>query len=145
MGRRARLANGALSILATGAVALAAAKCDVRLVAGGSMSPALLPGDVAIVARGSRDLRVGDVALFDKAGWPGGVLHRIVREGPPGMFVTRGDANAVADATAVRRAAVLGKVVFVAPIGRWIVAPAARGLLAREVRGMRPGRGDMLH
>jgi len=65
----------------------------VRLRAyGGSMSPAIRPGDLLNVRRTPAEgVRRGDVVLF----WRGGRLfaHRVVARTPGGMVTTRGDAH----------------------------------------------------
>jgi len=85
-------------------------------VAGGSMSPALLPGDVAIVGRGLRPYE-GSIVLATRPGH-GAVLHRVVSLGPDGAVTTRGDANPVRDAEDTRASDVTGVVVRVIPVGR---------------------------
>lgn len=80
------------------------------LVRGGSMMPALLPGDVCVVRRGSWP-RGGDVVFFEHR--CGAVLHRVVRQRPDGTLLTRGDANEIADRDPVRPSAVRGRVVGV--------------------------------
>jgi len=112
-------------LVATGIVgALLAAAWSVWLpvrVLGGSMSPALSPGDLVIVARNARP-REGHIVLARSAG-RGAVLHRVVAIGDDGLVTTRGDANAVDDAERIRAAEVAGVVVRVIPIGtllrRW--------------------------
>ena len=65
----------------------------VRLRAyGGSMSPAIRPGDLLNVRHTPAEgVRRGDVVLF----WRGGRLfaHRVVARTPGGMVTTRGDAH----------------------------------------------------
>jgi hypothetical protein len=66
---------------------------SVRLRAfGGSMSPAIRPGDLLNVRLAPAEgIRRGDVVLF----WRGGRLfaHRVVALTPGGMVTTRGDAH----------------------------------------------------
>lgn len=100
------------------------------------MAPALLPGDVCVLRQGARGVGPGDIVLFDKEGWPGGVLHRIVRELPDGRFETRGDANPVPDLDPVPRERVLGVCVAVLPAGR------AAHFLASLRGGTLPGQLD---
>jgi len=114
---------GILGIIAV----LLAAGVRPAVVAGRSMEPALVPGDVCFASPwlGSRP---GDVALF--ASGPGRpVLHRVVAVGSRGELRTRGDANRVPDPTPVVAADVRGRVVVVLPLGR-----ALRGWM-RAVRG----------
>jgi signal peptidase I len=90
-------------------------------VAGLSMSPALQPGDLAVVRRGLRP-RDGSIVLVRAAGH-GAVLHRVVAVGQDGSLTTRGDANPVNDRDRVSNKEVSGVVVGVLPLGellrRW--------------------------
>lgn len=86
-------------------------------VAGGSMRPALVPGDIVLVSR-NEPLRVGRIALM-KAG-SGLVLHRIIGIKADGSVRTRGDANPVADFTPTARQDVYGTATAVVPAGRLI-------------------------
>jgi signal peptidase I len=84
-------------------------------VMGGSMRPALEPGDVVLVARrGTVALR--DIVLVTEPGHAA-VLHRAVGFTQQGWWVTRGDANDVADLRPVRPSAVAGRVVSVLHVG----------------------------
>jgi signal peptidase len=89
-------------------------------VSGGSMKPALLPGDVVFVARTTQVSR-GDIALLKPGA--GMVLHRVARVEQAGRVWTRGDANPIADLNPVARRDVIGRVVRVLPLGgiveRW--------------------------
>jgi hypothetical protein len=82
------------------------------------MEPALVAGDVVVYRRGGVLAGEGDIVLFDKAGWAGGVLHRVVSLEANGSLLTRGDANLVPDSEPVQRDAVRGVVVSVLPFGR---------------------------
>lgn len=76
----------------------------------GSMQPKLVPGDV-VVSRpiAASQLAVGQVLLVDSPDQPGELrLHRLVRFGPDGTLILRGDANRTADSTPVERSAVRG-------------------------------------
>jgi signal peptidase len=84
-------------------------------VAGGSMQPALRPGDLAVVRRGSEP-EEGDIALIRDAA-EAQYLHRIEQVRADGALVTRGDANPVADSEPVPPAAVVGTVRAVVPVG----------------------------
>jgi signal peptidase I len=90
-------------------------------VAGKSMSPALQPGDLALVHRDLRP-RDGSIVLVRAAGH-GAVLHRVVVVGHDGSMTTRGDANPVNDRDRVSNDEVSGVVVRVLPLGellrRW--------------------------
>lgn len=84
------------------------------LVVTGSMSPAIEPGDVVIVAP-TRDVAIGDVVAYRGDGV---VLHRVVSiergEGGRLFYITKGDANDSPDPP-VPAEAVLGRVVLVLP------------------------------
>lgn len=89
-------------------------------VSGGSMKPALVPGDVVVVAR-TTQVRRGDIALLKPGA--GMVLHRVVRVEPAGRVWARGDANPIADLNPVAKGDVIGRAVRVLPVGgiveRW--------------------------
>jgi signal peptidase I len=112
-------------IASTLGYAAVCAVCLVPLVwvtpvraAGGSMSPSLISGDVAIVAR-NRSPEPGDIALLRVPGH-GAVLHRVVKRQRDGSLVTRGDANEHADRRAVDSQHAVGSVVAVIPVGRLV-------------------------
>ena len=90
-------------------------------VVGGSMRPALFPGDLVIVDMRSRALR-DQIALL-RSSRHGLVLHRVVSTASDGSVRTRGDANPIADFDSLPASAVVGPVVLVAPVGglveRW--------------------------
>lgn len=73
------------------------------VVMSGSMRPAIEPGDVVVAAPvDAASLLPGQVVLVDDPAHPGRKLvHRIVEARDDGTFVTRGDANARPDSTAV--------------------------------------------
>ncbi|WP_436521661.1 signal peptidase I [Actinoplanes sp. HUAS TT8] len=83
---------------------------SLSVVASGSMSPAVEPGDVVLTAPPPAErLRVGAVIRFRPANRAGrAVLHRIARIDAQGRLVTKGDANRVADAEPVPPGAVTG-------------------------------------
>lgn len=82
------------------------------VVCSGSMVPSIAVGDVVIAA----PVRPGDIApgrilVFRAPGQPGRFLvHRVQGLEPDGRVLTKGDANAAADSTPVRPAAVRGLV-----------------------------------
>jgi len=90
-------------------------------VAGLSMSPALLPGDLTIVRKGARPEK-GSIVLVRAVGH-NAVLHRVVSVSGDGILTTKGDANPINDRESVRSAEVAGVVVRVVPAGallqRW--------------------------
>lgn len=85
-------------------------------VAGGSMKPALAPGDLVIVERG-RAPQAGEVVLIRASGH-GQVLHRVRRILTRGVYLTRGDANTVADIAPVRAGDIVGTAMVVIPAGK---------------------------
>ncbi len=115
-GRTASLA--CLAMLALVALAIVAGRLALVTVGGGSMAPALWPGDVCVVSALERP-SVSDVVLYTPPGHRTRVLHRVYRE-EGDMFVTRGDANPIADREPVPRSAVFGRVAAVLPVGRVI-------------------------
>ncbi|HEY5548618.1 MAG TPA: S24/S26 family peptidase [Coriobacteriia bacterium] len=108
--------------LAATATAWAAHAYRAVYVGGGSMSPALMQGDLAVVRRGSAGVAEGDVVLVSKPGWPTGVLHRVVAVGLDDSLTLRGDSNLTADRDPISKDAVLGVVEGVVPTGRVLAA-----------------------
>lgn len=108
-------------------------------VSGDSMAPGLRSGDLAVVRRGSPCGR-GDIALIREPG-RGAVLHRVVRTGPDGTLVTKGDANPTVDLSRARSEWVTGRVVTAVPVGRllarWHAAPGSDTLSAQSDRARR--------
>lgn len=90
-------------------------------VAGGSMYPALVTGDIAFVQRHAQP-REGDIVLVRQAGHTP-VLHRVLKVQGDGSLRLKGDANPVPDLTDVSSSDVAGPVVRVVPVGalldRW--------------------------
>lgn len=84
-------------------------------VAGGSMRPALRPGDLAIARRGELPT-VGDIALIRSPG-RAPYLHRVARIPERGMLIMRGDANPTPDSRMVAIRHVSGTVRAVVPFG----------------------------
>jgi signal peptidase I len=73
------------------------------LVASGSMSPHVMPGDVLVYQHGGHP-RKGQVVLFHDPARPARLIsHRVERVLPSGALVTKGDANATPDSTHVPR------------------------------------------
>jgi signal peptidase I len=87
-------------------------------VAGGSMRPALSPGDLVIVDTRS-PAALDQIALL-RSPRHGLVLHRVTAVQGDGSVRTRGDANAIEDFDASPASSVIGPVVLVAPVGRLI-------------------------
>ena len=85
-------------------------------VAGGSMAPALQPGDIALVALGRRPIP-GDIVLIRAPGRKQ-VLHRVLEVADGGSVRTKGDANQIADFHMVPAAHVAGRCIGVVPLGK---------------------------
>jgi signal peptidase I len=97
-------------------------------VAGGSMRPALSPGDLVIVDVRARPRRQQIVLLNSPRHGP--VLHRVIAIAGDGSVRTQGDANEIADFDSLAARAVVGPVVLVAPVGRLIERWRGRGSCA---------------
>lgn len=117
--------------LAAAATAWAAFTFAGVYIGGDSMSPALVKGDFVIARRHAGNLRAGDIVLADKAGWPWGVVHRVVGVEFDGDVRLKGDANQTPDLEPTPRGSVRGVVVLVLPTGR---ALAVFEALARMVQ-----------
>jgi len=85
-------------------------------VEGGSMRPALYPGDLIVYTRVAAEPREGDLTVFAHDGDL--VVHRVVGVEPDGSLRMRGDANVAADVEPVDRNDVRGVVVAVVPAGK---------------------------
>ena len=91
----------------------------VFLVQSGSMSPALKTGDVVIIKPIS-SYKINDIVTF-KSQQNFTVTHRITQVNND-SFITKGDANPVADQNTVHTSDILGKVFFTIPkIGYFIM------------------------
>ncbi len=127
MRERARSVARTLSVLWLGTAAcLAAFPATVAalggwraaVVTGGSMAPAVHPGDVVLAdPRAVPAVRAGQIVLVADPGRGGRLLtHRVSRIDADGLLVTRGDANAVEDTQHLPPAAVRGVVRLVVPL-----------------------------
>jgi signal peptidase I len=89
-----------------------------QLVGSGSMNPILKTGDIVIVAKMPGDkIKLGDVIQYRKDEKTT-IIHRVIevdRIGESKTFITKGDANSVADENPVLSDNVIGKVVFNIP------------------------------
>lgn len=94
------------------------------LIRGGSMEPAVVPGDVVVYRRSAADIRVGDIVYFEHPEWPRGVVHRVAEVLPDGSVRTRGDANAADDRDPVPRRRIRGVGTAVIPLGKALGAAA---------------------
>jgi len=117
--RRASPYVAAYALLLCVGLALAGRFTLVR-VAGGSMAPALQPGDIVVVAKDDRPVQ-GDIVLMHAG--ESLVLHRVTEVGSDGSVRTRGDANPIADFSATHASQLRGRVWRVVPLGtllaRW--------------------------
>ena len=99
---------------------------DTYTVLTRSMEPGLPPGTLLVVRpTAAADLHIGDVVTYQlHSGKPDVVTHRIVRVEASSdgtrRYVTRGDANAVADASPVRAEQVRGRVWYAVPGIGWL-------------------------
>lgn len=138
---RARLVENGIGLtIAACSLLLASAVWTPVRVTGGSMTPALYPGDVVLVSLG-REVRAGDIVLV-KTRSRGRYLHRVVGLSADGTYRLRGDANNTADLTPVRRSEVDGVVVRVLPAGAWLAGWKRVWGLRYTCGSNRIGRGD---
>ncbi len=122
MRLRALAAKAAVAVVAASAVVWAAHHVGGVYVRGGSMRPALCPGDLVVYRRGRDGIGEGAIVLVAHAGWPGGILHRVLAVGWDGRLMLRGDANPVPDRDPVDPVAVRGVALLVVPCGKAIDA-----------------------
>ena len=106
-------------VLPVAALALLFATHGAVVVTGGSMEPTLSPGDVCVY-RKTRDVRAGQVMVFEREAGQGLVVHRAVTVGLRGEVRSRGDANEVSDPGVVAAERVRGPVVVALPVGRFV-------------------------
>ena len=123
-GRHAWLRVTAESLLAVVLVA-GGWTHGVVFVEGGSMRPALHPGDVLLYRRIGATPAAGDLVVFDHAGAL--VVHRVAGVLRGGGLRTRGDANRAPDAEPVKADDVRGEVVLVVPAGRLAAGVVGEG------------------
>jgi len=90
-----------------------------------SMTPAIAPGDVVVVAdRGPATIAEGDVITFTRGNNEVPVTHRVtaVTEGAGGLaFETKGDANSDVDSSLVPAGSVIGTVILTIPYIGYVV------------------------
>jgi signal peptidase I len=93
------------------------------LVASGSMGPSVRAGDLVVLEPyHSQDIDAGTVIRFDDPEGRGSMLHRVVEVDEDGSLVTKGDANAVVDSSALDAGRITG-------VGRFLVPRAALPVL----------------
>jgi len=81
-------------------------------VMSGSMSPALIPGDLIIV-KGEDPISIGDIVTYNAGEFT--VTHRVFEKLEGERFVLKGDANEDPDQGIVEASQIVGKVVMVFP------------------------------
>ncbi len=102
-----------------------AGKCVLRVITG-SMQPTFYVGDCIIMEQVSPEtLQTGDIIVYtseaqDIAGML--VVHRVAECLPDGTFITKGDANSVADALPVRPSQIWGRYVRKSHFFRWLTS-----------------------
>jgi signal peptidase len=117
----AALALLALVLLLLAGTAPSVLGYESFVVYSGSMEPAIMTGDIAVVGPvKAGELKVGDVITFRTAANPDVVVtHRLVSletdAGGHLMFSTKGDANDIVDQVQVEQGALLGRVVYSLP------------------------------
>ncbi len=83
-------------------------------VMSGSMSPALRPGDLVIV-KGEELIDIGDIVTVESGEFT--YTHRVVEKLEGDMFRLKGDANEEPDPNPVEASQIVGKTVFIIPLG----------------------------
>lgn len=90
-------------------------------VISGSMEPVIKVGSVVVV-KPQNDYKIGDIVTFGKTKIP--TSHRIydikVDAGQP-VFITKGDANNAPDTTEIKKADIMGRVLFSVPYAGYAV------------------------
>lgn len=127
-----RAAVLALGLAMAGGSVLAGRHWVVVRVAGASMTPALLPGDLVLAERADT-ASIGDIVLVAEGG-ARRYLHR-VRERSPSGFTLKGDANPTADQDPVSARDITGVVRLVVPAGavvEWWRARSGYATLAAQ-------------
>ncbi len=95
---------------------------SIKIVATGSMSPSILPGDVVIIHT-QESYEVGDVITFlSEKKEIDTYTHRIVAAvGVDGTFQTQGDANNSPDEELAYPESIIGKAIYLIPQGGRVV------------------------
>jgi len=131
MVARAAVVKGCVLAITLATAAWASTCYSAVYVGGDSMAPTLTRGDLVVVSRDASAAGAGDIVLFDKAGWPSGVVHRVVAVTFDDRLRLKGDANLSPDRDDLPRSALRGVVVLALPTGRAI---AVLDALARMVQ-----------
>lgn len=105
---------GLIGLMIAGLAYIHSSQAQLFSVQSGSMSPALSKGDLTVVhSVPSKQLSAGDIITFASPDNPRvSITHRIVKtpsQTKSGLFVTKGDANSVAD-TPIAGSSIVGRV-----------------------------------
>lgn len=91
------------------------------IIASGSMTPAMNPGDIAIIINAPpATIKIGDIIQYRTADAP--TIHRVIDKYESGgtlWFITQGDANNAPD-DPVNARNIMGKVIFIIPQLGWV-------------------------
>ncbi|MCL6578390.1 MAG: signal peptidase I [Candidatus Bathyarchaeota archaeon] len=91
------------------------------IIASGSMTPAMNPGDIAIIINAPpATIKIGDIIQYRTTDAP--TIHRVIDKYESGgtlWFITQGDANNAPD-NPVNARNIMGKVVFIIPQLGWV-------------------------
>lgn len=137
--RRERRAQGGTSLVAvilSAVVVLALLWFSLGLlpvfpstVAGGSMSPTLELGDMVVLTKVSPSaIKEGDIIEYRQGEM--NTVHRVIdieESGGVTQFITKGDANDIADVEPVLAEQVRGKVIFAVPKVGWVTLVLRHG------------------
>lgn len=99
---------------------------DLRVVLTGSMEPAIKPGDMVFVINDNfKSPQIGDVVIYDAKTLSGekvtSFAHRIISGNSSEGFITKGDANPLADVQLSKAEDITGVVLFTLPfIGKYL-------------------------
>jgi len=93
------------------------------IIASGSMTPTLNPGDIAIVvSTPAKTIKIGDIIQYRTANAEAPTIHRVIDKYESGgtlWFITQGDANNAPD-DPINERQVMGKVITVIPQLGWV-------------------------
>jgi signal peptidase I len=83
-----------------------------------SMVPTFYKGDMIIVY-GEKDIKIGDVIVFDVPDKKYPIIHRIYKMND-GMITTKGDNNSGPDTWSLKKEDIYGKAILKIPILGWV-------------------------
>lgn len=117
------IALGAIALLLVASLFSIPGNFKVKVVLSGSMEPTIKTGSI-IVLRAAPEYRVGDIITFGRDTQKEvPVTHRIIAE-KDGAFITRGDANDVADTNLVQKRDIIGREFLTIPYVGYAVSAA---------------------